>query len=319
MNIDTANKARLKTIVVTSGAAYVDIDALACSLALSYFYNVTGWNSIVCHTGKLNGTIPDSYKLITEKMFLRRLNNHSNYHYAIVDVSNPDFFENFVQIDDIISVYDHHYGFEDYWKSNSNTYSKINYVGSCATLIWEKYTENNLSHSIPLVIAELLYLAIISNTLNMKAFITTDRDRDAKNMIEKEFNIDETITLDYYKKTESKIILDFEYFLINDMKTHRWNDKICYIGQLELLDSKNLVNKYFLDDTVIKILKHNYHIDDEYWFVIISDIERSVNLLFTQSNPTKKLIESIFHFEFIGDFAISDRLWMRKEFIRDMI
>ena len=56
-----------ETIIVTSGSAYIDIDVLACSLALNFLHKLCGRESIACHTGKINGPIPESIKLEVNK------------------------------------------------------------------------------------------------------------------------------------------------------------------------------------------------------------------------------------------------------------
>jgi len=309
----------LETVVVTSGSAYIDIDVLACSLALSHLYNLLGRNSIVCHTGKQNGTIPKSLKNLTKSLYSSQLNYSTDYSYALVDVSNPEFFEDFVQIERIIEVYDHHFGFEKYWQENLGKSSNIQHVGACATLIWEKYIENNQAENIQPLIAELLYLAIISNTLNLKAFVTTDQDKLAKLQLENTGLIPKQIILEYYAHIESQMLDDFKSSLIHDVKKHYWSEKICLIGQLELLDSDKLIEEYFLNDKAEKYLRSHFAINDELWFVIISDINKELNFIYTKSEPTKRLIERTFSFFFKGDFATSDRLWMRKELIRDMV
>lgn len=308
----------LESIVVTSGSAYIDIDVLACSLALSHLYNLLGRNSIVCLTGEQNGTIPRQLKKRTEDLYKRELHDSNNYCYALVDVSNPEFFEDFVLQDKIIEIYDHHFGFEHYWQRKCGNSSNIQHVGSCATLIWEKYVEYNQIENVSPLLAELLYLAIISNTLNLKAFVTTEQDKLAKLQMENTGLVSNRIISEYYAYIESQMLSDFEFSLVNDVKKHYWTGSLCFIGQIELLNSDKLIDEYFLNDKVEEYMRSHFKISNELWFVIISDINKELNFIYTKNEPTKRLIEKTFSFIFEGDFAKSDRLWMRKEFIRDM-
>lgn len=307
-----------ETIVITAGSAYIDIDVLACAIALNHLYSLLDLKSFVCLTGMQNGTIPFNLKESTKTLIEPKLIDSNNYIYAIVDVSNPEFFESFVEENKVVEIFDHHFGFEQYWEKRCKGKAHIHHVGSCATLIWEKYVEHNATESVPQLVAELLYLAIISNTLNLKAFVTHERDRLAKQQIEKTGLIPDTIVSDYYSDIESQMLSNFEFTLINDVKRHYWEEQLCFIAQVELLDSEKLIENYFINDSVEKYLKSHFGISDELWFVIVSDINKGINFIYTKNNVTKRLIEKTFSFIFEGDFAKSDRLWMRKELIRNM-
>lgn len=307
-----------ETVIVTSGSAYIDIDVLACSLALSYLHKLCGEQSISCHTGKMNGTIPEPIKVEVNDLFEKKLPCSGRFKYALVDVSNPKYFEGFVEHEKIIEIYDHHFGFEKYWKDKLGKFVQINHVGSCATLIWEKYVALEKVHQLPESIAKLLYLAIVSNTLNLQAFVTTERDVDAKIGIEKLGFIKAELVTEYYSHIEHQLLNDFKNVLLNDVKLHDWEDEDCFIGQLEILDSDELIETYFLTGTATKYIQEKYSTNGQLWFVVISDINKGYNFIFTENRKTKRLIEKTFSFTFDGNFAKSDRLWMRKEFIRDM-
>ena len=235
-----------ETIIVTSGSAYIDIDVLACSLALNFLHKLCGRESIACHTGKMNGTIPESIKLEVNELFEKKLPYFGKLKYALVDVSNPKHFESFIEDEKIIEIYDHHFGFEKYWKDKIGKSAHIEHVGSCATLIWEQYFKLNKAHQLPESIAKLLYLAIVSNTLNLQAFITTDRDIAAQTGIEKLGFITAELITEYYSHIEHQLLNDFKDVLLSDVKTHDWEGEDCFIGQLEMLDSDELIETYFL-------------------------------------------------------------------------
>lgn len=311
-------KTKSETIVVTSGSAYIDIDVLACSLALNHLHSLIGLNSISCHTGKMNGTIPESYQRRVNKLYIDNLPSDGNFSYILVDVSDPSFFESFVDVNKIIEIYDHHFGFEELWKKNLGSNSTIHHVGSCATLIWEKYCSLNLEGEIPPLLAELLYLAIVSNTLNFKAFITTERDKKAKAEIENSGLVKGSSVDDYYSSVECEIIRNFKNSLLNDVKKHACDGNSLFIGQLELLDSSKVLDNFFSTGQVKKYMEQRFIVQGELWFVIVSDISKECNFLYTTCGKTKSLIENKLQLYFKEDFAITDRLWMRKEIIRDM-
>lgn len=307
------------TVIVTSGSAYIDIDVLACSLALSYLYKLCGIESISCHTGKMNGTVPEFIKSEVNDLIVKSLPTFRNSKFALVDVSNPQYFEGFVDNEKIIEIYDHHFGFENYWGEKLGKCSTIEHVGSCATLIWEKYVKLKKAQHLPESIAKLLYLAVISNTLNLQAFVTTQRDIEAKIGIEKLGFLCSDLVSEYYSCIEYQMLNDFRNVLLNDVKTHSWRGVSCFIGQLEVLDSQTLIERYFSTGIATKYMKEKYAPTGQFWLVIISDINKGYNYIFTECFKTKRLIERTFSFTFDDNFAKSDRLWMRKELIRDMV
>lgn len=315
---DDVLKSDLVRLVVTSGSSYIDIDVLACSLALNHLNILLGYDSISCHTGEMNSSIPEKYKLRVSKLYENTAPTSKNCKYILVDVSNPKFFEKFVVFNDIIEIYDHHFGFENFWENILGSSSTINHVGSCATLIWEKYVELNLTNKMPSLLIELIYLAVVSNTLNLKAFITTRRDRKAASDIEKMKLLEKSVIKEYYFDVESQVLKNFEKSILNDVKTHQFEDNVYLIGQIELFESNKVWNECFLSGRTAEIMKKRLCLNGEMWFVIISDISKNHNLIYTTCDKTKNVIERNFRFHFEGDSAITDRLWMRKEIIRDL-
>ena len=217
-----------------------------------------------------------------------------------------------------MKVYDHHFGFENYWKSRLGINAKIEKVGACATLIWEEYVNNKLVNQIEPFCAELLYLAIIANTLNLKAFVTSERDRLALSQIEEIVKIPKDLKSSYYEEINRKILFDFEYSLSTDIKQITVNNTVCVIAQLEIWNSDDLLNtEHFRNDKIAKILC-NFIQHKCLWFLIISDIMKGKNIIYTSCSETKTLLKQQFTFTFNGDFALTKRLWMRKEFVRDL-
>src|SRR5690606_30261570 len=97
--------------------------------------------------------------------------------YVIVDVSEPSHIADFVEPEKVVSVFDHHYGFTDYWIEKireENTH--IEMIGACATLIWEEFKKSDFEKEISETSASLLAIAIISNTFNLSVSLTSERD-----------------------------------------------------------------------------------------------------------------------------------------------
>lgn len=163
--------------IICAGHKYTDIDVLASSLALKNLMNLRGERASVHLTGPFNATIPKDCKYWDTKDVIKTVPaKGENTHFIIVDISNPQHFEHFVDVEKVSSVYDHHYGYEEFWHNLIQEKAKIEPVGACATLIWEEFQAHYLSHRISSSSANLLYTAIISNTLNFKAQVSSVRE-----------------------------------------------------------------------------------------------------------------------------------------------
>ena len=91
-------------------------------------------------------------------------------------------------------------------------------VGSCATLIWEEFGKRNLSGSISATSANLLYTAIVSNTLNFKASVTTRRDREAYKQLQKFTNLPKNWIEKYFEEQDSDKLNNVYDAIVNDTK-----------------------------------------------------------------------------------------------------
>ena len=115
---------------------------------------------------------------------LEEYEKHDTDEFIIIDVSNKDYFDDIVVENKVIEVIDHHVGCEEYWKNKLGEKANIEFIGAVATLIVELYEKEKLIEKMPKDIAYLLMSAILDNTLNFKAKVTTDRDKVAYKKLE---------------------------------------------------------------------------------------------------------------------------------------
>ena len=169
-------------IVITCGKSYIDIDGYASAIAYRELLKMKGIESKFVINNALNYSIPSSLKNIPYTS-----DNYSldfNDKYIVLDLSDKSYFPDFVDDNRIIEIIDHHPGFEDYWKKLLGNNSIIEPIGSVATIIVEKYEQDSLLEKIDKDIAVLLMAAILDNTLNFTASITTERDKVAYKKLE---------------------------------------------------------------------------------------------------------------------------------------
>tara|TARA_R110001583_G_scaffold173897_2_gene328011 strand:- start:6944 stop:7903 length:960 start_codon:yes stop_codon:yes gene_type:complete len=304
-------------IVVTSGSAYVDIDVLACSISYVSLLQLLGKDAIAVHSGPFNETIPN-YIRGWDFTFQKKIPTNSKINkFVLVDVSDPLYFEDFVSNNDIIEIYDHHFGFEKFWFSKLNSASKIEHVGACATLIWEEFINANMEKHIEPTNANLLYIAIKANTLNLKANITSLRDKAAIEQLEKYIDLPVDWLSKYYNEIERSVISNVEVAISKDLKKTQFNNYNYTIGQLELWDTE----KFFQTNDIFNLIKLGLNIDIEQpdrWFLIISDVKQGYNYIVTDNKLTQILLSKILDISFDGWIAKTNSLWMRKEVLREI-
>lgn len=296
----------MKNIIVTTGQPFTDIDALACAVSYSELLKLEGKNAVTVLPGPLNKTITNKIK--GWKLKFQTIPDKNDANYILVDISEPEYFADFVKEKDIIEIFDHRYGFENYWKEKLDKNSHIEIVGACATLIWEEYKKRKFSKDISQVSARLLYTAIISNTLNFNASVTTERDKLAFKELKIITLLPENWVETYFKDQDKETDKNIESAIINDLKNTK-----PYIAQLELWDSKKIIYKHI--NEIIKIMKRYDPVD---WFLTAPSISEGKNYLLTLSKEKKILLEKAINAKFIGDFGTTNKLWLRKEIIRKL-
>lgn len=295
-------------IVVAAGQLYSDIDVLACAIAYSELLNIQGKVSFASLTGKFNKSITKTVK--TWKFSYIKTLPKGNLSFVIVDMSNPDYFAKFVDKEKVIEIYDHHQGFDKYWKGKLGKNAHIETIGACATLIWEQYRKRYKENDISTVSANLLITAIISNTLNLKASITKKRDLDALRELKKYSSLPDNWTEIYFKEQEEEVLKNLAGSIIGDTMTldsPLFKDGLI-IGQLELWNSRK-----FITNSKKEIEKIYSKYGSPYWFLTSPSIDEGKNYIFSTNSEVKKLLEKNLAIKFKDNIAETTRLILRKE------
>lgn len=294
-------------VVVTSGKKYMDIDAYAGCIAYAKLLNLKGINAKAISTAKLNGSITPSLMKLTPK--LDEYKPHKEDEYIVIDVSNKDYFDTFVQEEKIIGIIDHHVGFEEYWQNKLKEKVQIEFIGSVATIIVELYEKENLIEQISKDLATLLISAILDNTLNLKAKITTKRDRIAYKKLEKIIK-DKTYPQKYFKECQIGINNHLKKSIENDTKKENISAILPPIfAQLTIWDKDSILeNKQIIYETLNNIgtkwMLNLICLKDGKSYLLVKDIEVQDNM------------EKLFHEEFQNEIMKLDNVWLRKEIIK---
>ncbi|MCI8760465.1 MAG: DHH family protein, partial [Clostridia bacterium] len=237
-------------IVVTSGSRYIDIDAYASCMAYRELLKLKGIPAKAISTAKINESITKSLSQFDAK--LDKLENNSEDEYIVIDVSNQEYFDKIIKQDRIIEIIDHHTGFESYWGEKLGEKADIEFIGAVATKIVERYEQENLLDKMNQEIAYLLMAAILDNTLNFKAKVTTLRDKNAYQKLEKITGNDSNYGEKYFLECQEDMEKNLVQAIQNDTKLEQVNEIIPYVfGQLTVWDKKNILeNKNTISQTL---------------------------------------------------------------------
>lgn len=296
-----------KMIVITSGKRYLDIDAYATCIAYRELLKMLGIEAKFVSTAPLNYSITKS--LLEIPYTLDNYNVDKNDKFIVIDISNKEFFEDFVKKDNVIEIIDHHPGFDNYWNNLLGKNSIIEQIGSVATIIVEKYEENNLLNKMDKNIAKLLMAAILDNTLNFTAEVTKKRDKDAYNKLEQ---IAENFTFktSYFSECQKIVEDDLINSIVNDVKieeTSKYLPKV--LGQLTIWNITTILDK----KDIIKEVMNSYGNE---WLINIISLEEKRSYVVCSNENVKNNISKLFNCTTASDVLIISPAKLRKEIIK---
>ena len=156
---------------------YADIDVYASIITYADLLNQRGKAAKTYIPSAPNYSVPDELRLPEWENAVFDFQPADEA--IILDISNPEAIAKFVPDHQILEIIDHHPGYEDYWHERIGNKAIIEKIGAVATSIFECWDYNKMSPEI----AKLLLGAILDNTLNFNADITTERDRQATNKL----------------------------------------------------------------------------------------------------------------------------------------
>jgi inorganic pyrophosphatase/manganese-dependent inorganic pyrophosphatase len=299
-------------IVVTAGDPFTDIDAYACAIAYAELLNSQSIEAIAVLPGKYNASISGALRSIGGKIPVQPPGGEHTY--VMVDISDQEYFARFVNVEQIIALFDHHPGHVEFWTKQLGTKAIIEPVGACATLIWEEFKNANITPTAKS--ASLLYTAILSNTLNLQASITNDRDRNAIMELKEYANVPENWTDQYFTDVSVAVRSDIARAMANDtkvIKVRGLGSELC-IAQIELWDASGLMSE-LIDAAEAQFSSSN----SELWFLNVISISPGKNFVFTTVRSVQALLIKALGGEFVNNVMTTDRLWLRKELITELI
>ena len=298
-------------IVVTAGSSYLDIDAYACCVALAELLNLAGRKAIAYSKANCNYSVCNFLKK-SRHVSTAIPSDDGNLKYIIVDVSDPDYIKDSVPLEKVAAVYDHHVGFEDYWKSRIGDNSHIEFVGAAATLIYREWQKHNLVEKMSISTAKLMVAAILDNTLNLTSSNTTDEDRTVFHQLCIHGNIDDEWCKDYFVEVQASIENDLKNAIFKDIK-HMPDTSVLpsRVAQLSIWNAENLFDR-------LSEIRLWFSESPESWMINIIDIQNNCSFFVCDDKMVQKNLERIFDIFFSNGIAKTRRALLRKEIIKQV-
>lgn len=205
-------------IMVTAGKAFNDIDACACAIAYAHLLRADGEDVRAVFAGPLNHSVTALARTQSNNYATTYASNADD-EFVYVDLSDLVHFAFYTEgATTVREIFDHHYGFENYWHERIGERAHIERVGAAATLIWEQYVKRSKESTITPAIANLLLLAIFQNTLNFKSPETTERDHAAYTALLQKTTLPDDWQTQYSSEMLFELANNFEQSITNDTK-----------------------------------------------------------------------------------------------------
>lgn len=299
----------MKPILITS---YVnpDLDGVAGAIAYGEFLRKIGKNAVVGIIGEPH----DEAKYILNRFGLEyppMILNADNFDEVIlVDASDLNGFEGKISAEKVIEIIDHRKVHEA--DKFPKAKAQIEFVGAATTLVVEKFMHNHVDISKESAI--LTCGAIISNILNFKGSVTTDRDRVAAEWLNKVVKLPDDFWKDLFiaksdlsgDKLIERIEGDFAWFIVGDKKVG--------IAQIEMIGAKKLVNERGSEITqALEKIKREMNLD--FIFQNTIELEDAKNFFIAQDFDTQKILEKVLNVRFTDIVAERSSLIMRKQIV----
>lgn len=295
-------------IIVTAGNKYLDIDAYASCIAYVHLLNNTGRKAMFCSSAITNASVPN-HLIVQEYTHTTNYTPTSDDTYIILDVSNPEFIDRIVNPDNIEEIIDHHLGHESYW-SDRGTNCRVEFIGSVATIIYEKYIEANRTDLLNPYICSLLTAAILDNTLNLNSTITSPRDIEAYKELKKIGNLDIDFDKNYFLSCQQGINDNVVLSIKNDIKQEYVSDLLPTIfGQVTVYDTDPIFEE-------IQQIEKLFNEFEKPWLLNIICIQDGKSYIYTSNKIAKENLTKLFDASFIENTLTLDKFMLRKEIMK---
>lgn len=284
-----------------------DLDGVSSMYAYSEYLTKIGEESSYFISGEPKQEVKIVCDLFNIKL-MGENNIQDNEEVVIVDTNNLEEVP-FVNPNSIVEIIDHHSKNKSSEKC-AKAKIQIERLGAVATLIAEKFKDTNTPISRESAI--LLYYGIISNSINLKANVTTQKDIEITEWLQKQCKEISKEKISIIFKLKSKVD---ETNLREEMEAEivlNYKNKTITVAQLEIANIEEFLEKQ--EKNIVAILKQ---IKDEksldYIFINCVDILNGFNILLTIDDETEEFLNKVFGYEFKNRRCKFNKVMQRKD------
>src|SRR3990167_1284698 len=290
--------------IVTSGSQFIDIDAYSGCIAYAELLQKQGKEAQAVSTAPINESVTPTIRG-WQAVLATDYKPSPKDNFVLIDVSDPAFFDSFVDQDRVSEVIDHHTGFEDHWKQRIGDGAHIEFIGAACTLVYERWAANQKVREMSTASARLLMSGILDNTLNFEAGVSTDRDKSAYQALEPQADLPEDWPDQYFSECQAQIEADLAGAIANDYKLLVPNEVTPRIlAQVVVWDGS--------PDTFIKPrlqeVREVLEADSEDWAMNLISIHDGRSYLLSVNPSTQQKFEKLFGGSFANNVMALDKL-----------
>jgi len=285
-----------------------DLDGSACAFAYSELLKTTGKDVIAGIFNKLRMEARFAFDMVGANIADGGALARNTQEIILVDACEIKGVSKQIDPGKVTEVIDHR-AVNQAKEEFPNAKIQIEMVGSCATLITEKFIEQNIKPSRES--ATLLYLAIASNTINFKNNVTTDRDIKAADYLKTLYSIDQKLVLEMFQYQSNLSGTIMEIF-----ERDKWSNHIAgkdfSVFQFEIVGVEKFIKDNF-DEIVRSLQEVQSEEKFDFVFATFVDLEKARNTFIVPSEEVGKLVGAILGVEFTDNIAYYPKIIMRKE------
>lgn len=292
--------------IVTSGRKYIDIDAYASMIAYRELLRVLGEEVAAVSTAPFNQSVPKMIQSLNYRLD-EMPENFAGAEFIVLDVSNPEFFDTFVESEKIIEVIDHHTGFEDYWREKLGDKAEIEYIGSVCTLVFEKITAAEKLEILTPDLCRMMAAGILDNTLNLQSEVTNERDIQAWRRLVELGSLPQDFADEYFGACYAEIRRDLAGAIRDDTKVEKVSSTLPeVIGQI-------IVPK--IEDFDASALDAAFAEYPE-WMMNVIALKDGKSYIYFSGNKVKDKLEKLFKENAEGNLIVLNKFKLRKEIMK---
>lgn len=287
-----------------------DMDGISLMYAYAEMLNKKGEHA----SYYFEGTIKKEVEIVLNK-FNIKLDTidkiDKNDEIVLVDTNYLSLISKDIKKEKIVEIIDHHD--RDSWlDKNDNIKVQIELIGAAATLVAERFKNENIEISRESAI--LLYYGIISNTMNLKIKLTNHKDIEMANWLKQQIPeiTDEITTEIFVEKSQIGNCLreEMEVEFKDEFMCISWS-----MGQLEVANVDEFLNKYESDiRKVLKTVSEENNV--EYVSVNCMDIINGYSVIVAVNEKTAQIIANAVGYKFENLKSKTDELVSRKEIVK---